>query len=219
MGIFMPLLLGGRKMKWIKKSRSLTKDLATIRAPGPRLKKIREAKNRISDFKGEFGFREVAAKLAESGAIPDDAKGRKIFKEFEEDQRQIGPDKALVKELLSILDVTPKFAGYELEAEQEVQNKPNKSLASNSSQKTKHQKIAITIRNFTENHHTLYVKHYPENNAVEISLYNDHPVPTKDKVKDEHGRFAKDTWIPGVTYKYSDSDKAMVIAHEETVII
>ena len=212
-------------MKWIKKSRSLEKDLKSITNIGKRCKIIREAKNRISDFKGEFGFRQVAEMLFKAGVLPEGTKGRKVLKEFEEGHRKFSSDHRLVSVLIKLLDVKEEFITGS--------NKPDEGVAAVTETKkevirpslvgaSKHKSgksLAVTLVNKTEESHSFYFKYYPKDNALIIQLYGDEPVPTSDKSKSEHGRQTAELWSPGMMPKYTSSEKTKFIPSEEMVTI
>lgn len=212
-------------MDWISKSRKLKKLLTSVQKPGRRLKIIRESKNRIGDFKDEFGFAKVAAKLAEMGAMKDDRGSRKILKRFENGEIKISHTKEPISSLIKLLDITPEFAGYGVEEEKEKEEakKPKRAgaLVSLGSKKstfegsTSKREYSVTLHNHIEHSGmNLQVKYYPELKEVVIELFGDMPVPQKMKHKGTVKCRSGEIWVPGLSYKYAESANPIAILGE-----
>lgn len=209
-------------MKWVGKSRSLSNDLKSVSDPGKRFKIIREAKNRISDFKGKFGFREVASNLYKAGALPEGAKGRKLLKQFEEGHRKYPSDSKLVTSLIKLLDINSEFAGVKDGEEAAAVAEPEQSTKKSKGEalvpkKSNSRVLSVKAINKTEFSHSFYLRYYPEDKSLIIQIYDDEPVPSSDKQKAEHGRYTGELWVPGMTAKYSGTDKTKYLPSEETV--
>jgi hypothetical protein len=211
-------------LEWINKSRTLEKSLEKHSKQGVRLKLIREARNRIADFKGQYSFKEVASELAKVKALTDDARGRKILKRFESGMIKIPVDKEPVVSLLKILDVTPEFAGYNNEEEvKEKESKPKpveQSSESSFEATAQGVKLNVSVINTVEERPiTLYFKYYERSNPpeIEVIIFGDEPASDKFKKKSTNICRTGEVWVSGKTIKFSDSPKSIEMVGEASV--
>lgn len=198
-------------MEWTKKSRTLSKDVQKHSKPGVRLRIIREAKNRISDYKGSFSFKNIAIKLSEMGALDDTPAGRKVLKRFESGIIDVKETQEPAVSLMKILDVTPEFAGYtskeEAKPKQGVAVVDAKKSSSISNKNTDGNKLSVRVENILERAISVYVKYYDslDPSHIEILVCGDEPVPDKYKLKNDKSRKTGELWVPALVYKYSDN--------------
>lgn len=208
-------------MKWIKSSRTLVNDLEVQKHPGKRLKIIREAKNRITDFKGQYSLKEFYARLVEAGAIRDDPKDRKIIKRYENGEINLKATSKIVQAIIADLDITYEFAGLsdpnkEAAAEEEPKSKSKKKPAS----KVSSGNLEVTVENLVEERaHTFFFRYDKKAGSLEIFLYGDRPPPAGMKEGTEDGKVCAALWVPAMIHKYSDSDSVQILPTRETVTL
>jgi hypothetical protein len=99
-------------MDWTKSCRTLERDLESKKHPGSRIKVIREAKNRVGDSRGKFGQNDFCKILAEKGVLDGSDKDRRNYKQFENGARAYRADQEPIPTVLSLLEITPGFAGF-----------------------------------------------------------------------------------------------------------
>lgn len=210
-------------MDWISKSRKLVKRLEVVKRPGKRLKLIREAKDRLGDSKGEYGFAKVATKLASMGAMKDDQGGRRVLKRFESGEIKIPHTKEPVASLIKLLGITPEFAGYSTEAEKAAPKVKRSGMTvkistgpSSFDQPTSKKEYGVLIRNHIEGAGmTLQVHFYPEIKEIVIELFGDMPVPSPVRKKSTVKCRSGEIWVPGLSRKHTESTSPKNLVGEE----
>jgi hypothetical protein len=201
-------------MDWIKKTRTLLKELEGTRHPGSRIKLIRSAKNRSGDSKGKFGERDFIKRLVEEGAINASDSDRRTCKRFESGEIVLKPGQEPVPTILRLLEVTPEFAGYIKKSGTEQDS----SECADSSKAAKKVNLARKKLKLTAYNHlecqalSLLITHDPSTGIVEMHVFgNEKP---DQKVLPE--RFSKDfeikeIWLREQLVKFADSKDSRIV--------
>ena len=201
-------------MEGTKSCSTRERDLKGKQHPGKRIKIIREAKNRAGDSKGKFGQNDFCKLLTEKGALDGSDQARRIYKQFESGARDISADQEPIPTVLSLLEVTPEFAGYneELGVEKDTPRSASGDKTSKNSKKPSGPSSALTVKlhNYLEGCElTILIMHSQEKNEMELFVYpGDMRVPNEvyaDKISGDIS--LKEIWVRDKAVKFGSEDK------------
>lgn len=199
-------------MEWTKSCRTLERDLKGKKHPGTRIKIIREAKNRVGDSKGKFGQNDFCKILVEKGALDASDQARRRYKHFENGERKATADTEPIPTVLSLLEVTPEFAGYNEEPRTKADpGVVPKADTKGKKAKSKHKPLTLKVHNYHTDKLTIAALYDHDKNELELFIcHGDWRIPVRyyeEKIGSNSN--LKEIWVRDCVTKYG-SDKDLV---------
>ena len=196
-------------MTWIDKSRKLLDQLEGKAHPGVRVRLIREAKNRISEYAGEFSLKRMCERLVEEGALDGSDQARRAYKQFEKGARKFRLDQEPVPTVLSLLEVTPELAGYQSEDGPPEDTGGSPAVVSGDGSgggRTKRHKVrplTLKIHNNLEDPMTVLALRVGDELELHISHGDSRSDQSVLEGKMDEGAEVKEIWVRGLLKKFA----------------